>query len=1487
MAVVLKNNVVGYLAYAFNAGDTVLRLRTNDGLKFPFLDAPDYFYATLSSATQSDIMEIVKVTYRMNDNLSVVRAQEDTVELSFPIGTKVELRVTAKSIKDAIGEVDVTSNVEAAQAAAQAAALSAAEADASADAAAGSAGSASTYAGQASTSAGNAAGSSSSASTFAGQASTSAGNAAGSASAANISSGTAAGSASAAAGSASAAAGSAGSASTFASNASTSAGQASQSQSAASGSASSANISATAAAASSFNASGDATNAGISASAASTSASNAATSASAAGVSATASQTSSVSAQSVANRLLPERVSVAADFLAGTAHTAPDTATPTTLGTVVTVAGEGDVREFVNTVTGVVTRGGLPVSSGRTFRLTARMRLTVDGAACYFRTAFNVYDSSWTHLGNVSLTDHDLAFTVADGWQTYSHETTSAIILAAFPTAVYVRGRVLQFSAANNTWQVAFLRLQDVTSESSAAGSATAAATSASNASTSAGQASGFATAASGSATTASTEAGNAATSAQNASTSESNASGHAGTASTQAGLASTSAVSAQTVANNLVPNRPSVAADYTNSLGTGDPSTIGAFTGGTVVAVAGEGDVRQVTTTTTIQTRGWLPVVAGATYRRRYRSRVLVEGTSNVLRAGINIYSQTGTSLGFITFNTDDPAHVFADGWVTFDTETTAAAILAAQPTAAYVRAFGIFAGKSDNSASGATVQVAILEIANITSLAAAAGSATAAAASATTASTKAGEASNSATAASSSSLAAKSTAIAQGIGASDFSADGLFWTNTFGGAASAAADPIGTYANISEEGRVLQSTVSGTGTVGYYLTQKYALTPRAGRKYKLTARIRVTADATGGGVLSSNFHVNGLNTTLVHGNPTFTGTAVAGFNTSINPINVASGWQNISIIYMLGTPGSFDVFWRPRIDFIRTGAGSTGGSFETAFFRIEDVTDSEAATLAASAAATSSSNASTSAGQASGFATAASGSATTASTQAGNAATSAGQASTSAGNAATSESNASTSAGNAAGSASTASTQASNASGFATQASSSATLSATFASGSQGSINSSATFADNLNATGVPTNWIDWANATGAGTRVTGIAPQPYAFRLSSGAGASAGIRQILSGRISTGWHVLEADITLNSGALTGAGLLLNADPASAYTEYLLNFSTDKDTNGSVIGAGTAGTLYKFRKLVQSAVGVTQSSIYAMSHYTSFGSIASANDITWHRCAVRVASQAEIEARAATNDVVGLTSSVATNASAIATVNGAAAFWETIVSAGGGDLSAVRLKAGSTGSYIELISTVLRLANVSNGAVIEVMRAISGEAFFSRPISSDSASRRLTIGPGYGVSSSEVVLWFGPVATAPSSQSRTNGYFALGTDGKVYYGSAELVGGTAPMTATITGDFLDNTRTTAKTPTIDVSPAISGITNGTSPYTYSWSLVEMRDGTAPTLTNATTSSCTLYRAATLANNASYDGTWQCLITDANGKICIKYYKYSDFSAL
>ncbi|OYW77687.1 MAG: hypothetical protein B7Z37_03090 [Verrucomicrobia bacterium 12-59-8] len=185
----------------------------------------------------------------------------------------------------------------------------------------------------------------------------------------------------------------------------------------------------------------------------------------------------------------------------------------------------------------------------------------------------------------------------------------------------------------------------------------------------------------------------------------------------------------------------------------------------------------------------------------------------------------------------------------------------------------------------------------------------------------------------------------------------------------------------------------------------------------------------------------------------------------------------------------------------------------------------------------------------------------------------------------------------------------------------------------------------------------------------------------------------------------------------------------------------------------------------------------------------------------------------------------SVSTNSSAIATINGAAAFWETIVAAGGGDLAAVRLKAGASGSYLELISTVLRLANVSNGAIIEVMRAVGGEAYFSRPISSDGGGERLTVGPGYGSSGSEVVLWFGPDSIAPSSQSRTNGYFALGTDGEIYYGSAVLDAGVDAATKTGTANF-DNVTTSGTTlatmATIDLTVGLGGYLELLSPLFY-----------------------------------------------------------------
>jgi hypothetical protein len=100
MTVILKNNASGFLATSISATDTSIILSTGTGANFPSLAAGEYFYATISPT--SGTSEIVKCTARSGDTLTIIRAQEGTSALSFAGGSRVELRVTAQSVIDAI-----------------------------------------------------------------------------------------------------------------------------------------------------------------------------------------------------------------------------------------------------------------------------------------------------------------------------------------------------------------------------------------------------------------------------------------------------------------------------------------------------------------------------------------------------------------------------------------------------------------------------------------------------------------------------------------------------------------------------------------------------------------------------------------------------------------------------------------------------------------------------------------------------------------------------------------------------------------------------------------------------------------------------------------------------------------------------------------------------------------------------------------------------------------------------------------------------------------------------------------------------------------------------------------------------------------------------------------------------------------------------------------------------------------------------------------
>jgi len=103
MGVVLKNNAVGYLQSAITASDTGIVLTVGTGANFPSLAAGEYFYATISIGSVP--VEIVKVTARSGDTLTVVRGQEGTSASNFSAGSAVELRVTAQSIVDSVAQL--------------------------------------------------------------------------------------------------------------------------------------------------------------------------------------------------------------------------------------------------------------------------------------------------------------------------------------------------------------------------------------------------------------------------------------------------------------------------------------------------------------------------------------------------------------------------------------------------------------------------------------------------------------------------------------------------------------------------------------------------------------------------------------------------------------------------------------------------------------------------------------------------------------------------------------------------------------------------------------------------------------------------------------------------------------------------------------------------------------------------------------------------------------------------------------------------------------------------------------------------------------------------------------------------------------------------------------------------------------------------------------------------------------------------------------
>lgn len=99
MAQILKNNVSGVLGLALGASATSMTLL--DASSFPTPPEGDFYLLTLiglNANGQEASWEIVKVTGKASNTLTVVRAQEGTPAAAWPVATTVQLRLTAGSV---------------------------------------------------------------------------------------------------------------------------------------------------------------------------------------------------------------------------------------------------------------------------------------------------------------------------------------------------------------------------------------------------------------------------------------------------------------------------------------------------------------------------------------------------------------------------------------------------------------------------------------------------------------------------------------------------------------------------------------------------------------------------------------------------------------------------------------------------------------------------------------------------------------------------------------------------------------------------------------------------------------------------------------------------------------------------------------------------------------------------------------------------------------------------------------------------------------------------------------------------------------------------------------------------------------------------------------------------------------------------------------------------------------------------------------------
>ncbi|WP_067097952.1 hypothetical protein [Marinomonas atlantica] len=98
------NNASAVLAASISAADTTITVSEQKNI--PTLEAGDYFLATLFLNSDTDHIEIIKVTAVSGSAWTIERAQEGTAPLVHNINSPIELRLTKGTLENIVNLIN-------------------------------------------------------------------------------------------------------------------------------------------------------------------------------------------------------------------------------------------------------------------------------------------------------------------------------------------------------------------------------------------------------------------------------------------------------------------------------------------------------------------------------------------------------------------------------------------------------------------------------------------------------------------------------------------------------------------------------------------------------------------------------------------------------------------------------------------------------------------------------------------------------------------------------------------------------------------------------------------------------------------------------------------------------------------------------------------------------------------------------------------------------------------------------------------------------------------------------------------------------------------------------------------------------------------------------------------------------------------------------------------------------------------------------------